>query len=190
MHPLAMMIAGNGSEARARDASAVVAPPPARSERSASQLLTELEAVLLSRNEELARLEGLYKQLHAEVEERAEAATAASAEADRLVAEADALRGELRQLRESHVACREELDDVRGKYAALEAQLAKLQRSGEIALSECERRRASLEHELRKATAELAATKQTLAITAENLKILRDAHNEWVTSPSEPDSAP
>lgn len=140
--------------------------------------LTSLQALVASRNDEIARLGSLVKRLQAQLTESDAAAVAARRTSSTMTAELDDLRGQLATERTEHAASRDELERTQRRCTELESQLDAQARRARRDLDDGERSRNDLESQLRLTTSELATTKAALTSATDNFRTLRQAHDD------------
>jgi pSer/pThr/pTyr-binding forkhead associated (FHA) protein len=140
--------------------------------------LTSLQALLAARNDEIARLGSLVKRVQAQLAESDAAAVATRRASSMMTAELDDLRGQLATERTEHAASRDEIERTRRRCSELEAQLDTQARKARRDLDDGERSRKDLESQLRMASSELAITKASLATATDNVRTLKQAHDD------------
>jgi predicted nucleic acid-binding Zn-ribbon protein len=140
--------------------------------------LTELQAQLATRNDEINRLGTMIKRLQAQLADGEAAAIAVRRASKMMTGEIEELRSQLAIERTEHAACRDQAERARQRCGELEAQLEAQARKVRRDSDDGERSRSELESRLRLANSELATTKTALAVATNNVCNLQQAYDD------------
>ena len=170
-------------------------------EAALRQKLAELQAELRERNAELVRMSEQARRwqaeraaLHAERGERATTIAAAERINATLLAELDALRGELAREQAELAASRDATHRAERRITDLEALLTSQERRGRSDASDVILRTKDLESRLRMALSDLAVAREAVATGEANLTAVRQAYDDALTrldvlAPRSPESS-